>query len=229
MLRCFLGKILLMKLELSHLLKQKLPLIALLLAVLGILLLLNFTARDDVRASRQNYDRQNLYQFFEAGSFDNDLLLDTFLLPANQQHEKLINMQLLNLRRDRLAYLAKKNGEVVAVAVPATADDGFNGTIDLLVAVDMFGRISAARVIKDLDSDELYGVVELIESQWMKEFEGSSMRDILRISWQTISAEHEYDKFVGASITPKTVSDRIYDALVFFNSNRIALMAGDEG
>ena len=203
MLRCFLGKILLMKLELSHLLKQKLPLIALLLAVLGILLLLNFTARDDVRASRQNYDRQNLYQFFEAGSFDNDLLLDTFLLPANQQHEKLINMQLLNLRRDRLAYLAKKNGEVVAVAVPATADDGFNGTIDLLVAVDMFGRISAARVIKDLDSDELYGVVELIESQWMKEFEGSSMRDILRISWQTISAEHEYDKFVGASITPK--------------------------
>ncbi len=218
-----------MKLELSHLLKQKLPLIALLLAVLGILLLLNFTARDDVRASRQNYDRQNLYQFFEAGSFDNDLLLDTFLLPANQQHEKLINMQLLNLRRDRLAYLAKKNGEVVAVAVPATADDGFNGTIDLLVAVDMFGRISAARVIKDLDSDELYGVVELIESQWMKEFEGSSMRDILRISWQTISAEHEYDKFVGASITPKTVSDRIYDALVFFNSNRIALMAGDEG
>ena len=229
MLRCFLGKILLMKLELSHLLKQKLPLIALLLAVLGILLLLNFTARDDVRASRQNYDRQNLYQFFEAGSFDNDLLLDTFLLPANQQHEKLINMQLLNLRRDRLAYLAKKNGEVVAVAVPATADDGFNGTIDLLVAVDMFGRISAARVIKDLDSDELYGVVELIESQWMKEFEGSSMRDILRISWQTISAEHEYDKFVGVSITPKTVSDRIYDALVFFNSNRIALMAGDEG
>ena len=218
-----------MKLELSHLLKQKLPLIALLLAVLGILLLLNFTARDDVRASRQNYDRQNLYQFFEAGSFDNDLLLDTFLLPANQQHEKLINMQLLNLRRDRLAYLAKKNGEVVAVAVPATADDGFNGTIDLLVAVDMFGRISAARVIKDLDSDELYGVVELIESQWMKEFEGSSMRDILRISWQTISAEHEYDKFVGVSITPKTVSDRIYDALVFFNSNRIALMAGDEG
>jgi Na+-translocating ferredoxin:NAD+ oxidoreductase subunit G len=218
-----------MKLELSYFFKQKLPLIALLVAVIGILLLLNFIARDDVQASRKNYDRQSLYQFFEAGSFDNDLLLDTFLLPANQQHEKLINMQLLNLRRDRLAYLAKKNGEVVAVAVPATADDGFNGSIDLLVAVDMYGRISAARVIKDLDSDELYGVVELVESQWMKAFEGSSMRDILRISWQKISADNEYDKFVGASITPKTVSDRIYDALVFFNSNRIALMAGDGG
>lgn len=198
-------------------------------AVLGALLLLNFFLEGDVRLSRQNFDRQNLYQFFEAGSFDNDLLLDTFLLPANQQHEELVNMQLLNLRRDRLAYLAKRDGEVVAIAVPATADDGFNGTIDLLVAVDMFGRISAARVVEDIDSDELYGVVDVIESQWMKEFAGNSMRDILRISWKTISAENEYDRFVGASVTPKTVSDRIYDALVFVQSNRIALIAGAEG
>lgn len=218
-----------MKFEFSDLLRQRLPLIAAALVVLGALLLLNFFLKDDVQHSRQNFDRQSLYQFFEAGSFDNDLLLDTFLLPANQQYEELVNMQLLNLTRDRLAYLAKLDGEVVAIAVPATAEDGFNGSIDLLVAVDMFGRISAARVIKDVDSDELYGVVDVIESQWMKEFAGNSMRDILRISWKTISADNEYDKFVGASVTPKTVSGRIYDALVFVQSNRIALIAGVEG
>lgn len=215
-----------MKFEFSSLLQDRLPLIAVVVAVIGGLLLLNFFLKDDVQHSRQNFDRQNLYQFFGAGSFDNDLLLDTFLLPANQQYEELVNMQLLNLNRDRLAYLAKLDGEVVAIAVPATAEDGFNGTIDLLVAVDMFGRISAARVIKDVDSDELYGVVDLIESQWMKEFAGNSMRDILRISWKTISADREYDKFVGASVTPKTVSNRIYDTLVFVQSNRIALIAG---
>lgn len=217
-----------MKFEFSALLQDRLPLIAVVVAVIGGLLLLNFLVADDVQHSRQNFDRQSLYQFFEAGSFDNDLLLDTFLLPANQQYEELVNMQLLNLTRDRLAYLAKLDGEVVAIAVPATAEDGFNGSIDLLVAVDMFGRISAARVIKDVDSDELYGVVDVIESQWMKEFAGNSMRDILRISWKTISADNEYDKFVGASVTPKTVSGRIYDALVFVQSNRIALIAGTE-
>ena len=58
----------------------------------------------------------------------------------------------------------------------------------------------------------------------MTEFSGSSMRDIMRISWSKIGSENEYDQFVGASITPKTVSNRIYDALVFFQSNRIALM-----
>ena len=209
-------------------LKQKLPLIAVLLALPGSLLWLNFLVEDDIRQSRQDFDRQNLYQFFDAGSFDNDLLLDTVLLSVDQQQEELVNMQLLNLNRDRLAYFAKLDGDVVAIAVPATADDGFNGTIDLLVAVDMFGRISAARVINDLDSDELYGVVDVIGSRWMTEFTGNSMRDIQRISWKTISADNEYDRFVGASVTPKTVADRIYDALVFVQSNRIALIAGVE-
>ena len=57
-------------------------------------------------------------------------------------------------------------------------------------------------------------------------YDNDLLQDILGINWQTLSADNEYDQFVGASITPKTVSDRIYDALVFFQSNRIALMVG---
>ena len=52
------------------------------------------------------------------------------------------------------------------------------------------------------------------------------MRDILRLSWQPITAENEYDQFVGASITPKSVANQIYDALVFYQSNRIELIRG---
>lgn len=141
----------------------------------------------------------------------------------------MINIHLLGLQRDRFAYLARREGEVVAIAVPATAtaEDGFNGSIDLSIAVDMFGRISAARVIEDIETHSLYGIVDVIESSWMKQFTGNAMRDIRRISWQTIKAENEYDQFVGASITPKAVADRIYNEMIFFQSNRIALMAGD--
>ncbi len=66
----------------------------------------------------------------------------------------------------------------MAVAVPASAEDGFNGTIDLLITVDMFGRISAARVIEDIDSRKLFGVMDVIDSKWMNGFAGNSMRDI---------------------------------------------------
>ena len=215
-----------LKASIAQTLKDKLPQLAILTAILSLLLLLNNVTDDSLLAARQEFDRRNLYQFFEEGSFDNDLVLDSYLLTADNESEKLENLHLLNLDRDRLAYIARKDGKAVAVAVPATADDGFNGKIELLVAVDMYGRISAARVIEDINSDQLYGVVDVIGSKWMGEFAGNSMRDILRLSWQAITADNEYDQFVGASITPKSVANQIYDALVFYQSNRIELMRG---
>ena len=212
--------------SMSSFLKNNFPQCAVLAALLILLIAVNRLTADGLLEVRQEFDRRNLYQFFDPGSFDNDLVLDNYLLPANAQTSKLSNLHLLNLDRDRLAYIARKDGKAVAVAVPASAEDGFNGKIDLLIAVDMFGRISAARVIEDVDSRQLFGVVDVIDSKWMNGFVGNSMRDILRLSWQPITAENEYDQFVGASITSKSVAKQIYDALVFYQSNRIELMRG---
>ena len=203
----------------SQFLKAYFPQVAVLVAIFVLLVALNLLTGAGLLEARQEFDRRNLYQFFEAGSFDNDLVLNSYLLPAVAKHEKLSNLHLLNLDRDRLAYIARKEGKAVAVAVPASAEDGFNGKIDLLIAVDMFGRISAARVIEDIDAEQLFGVVDVIDSKWMNGFAGNSMRDILRLSWQPITAEDEHDQFVGASITPKSVANQIYDALVFYQSN----------
>lgn len=210
----------------SQFLKAYFPQVAVLVAIFVLLGALNLLTGAGLLEARQEFDRRNLYQFFEAGSFDNDLVLNSYLLPAVAEHEKLSNLHLLNLDRDRLAYIARKEGKAVAVAVPASAEDGFNGKIDLLIAVDMFGRISAARVIEDIDAEQLFGVVDVIDSKWMNGFAENSMRDILRLSWQPITAENEYDQFVGASITPKSVANQIYDALVFYQSNRIELIRG---
>ena len=99
---------------------------------------------------QQQFDRIHLAEFFEAGSYDNDLLLDTYYISHNTIQPQLVNVDLLGLKRDRLAYRARSGDEVVAIAVPASAEDGFNGTIDLLVSIDMYGRIGAAKVIEDL-------------------------------------------------------------------------------
>tara|TARA_B110000037_G_scaffold200575_1_gene241269 strand:+ start:5201 stop:5872 length:672 start_codon:yes stop_codon:yes gene_type:complete len=212
--------------SMSQFLKAYFPQVAVLVAIFVLLGALNLLTGAGLLEARQEFDRRNLYQFFEAGSFDNDLVLNSYLLPAVAEHEKLSNLHLLNLDRDRLAYIARKEGKAVAVAVPASAEDGFNGKIDLLIAVDIFGRISAARVIEDIDAEQLFGVVDVIDSKWMNGFAENSMRDILRLSWQPITAENEYDQFVGASITPKSVANQIYDALVFYQSNRIELIRG---
>lgn len=196
------------------------------LLIVGLIVVVSRTSQSQILENRKNLDRNALAHVLPSSSYDNDLLVDVVRLPGDASKGEWVRLELLGLKHDRLAYLAKSNGEITTVIVPATADDGFNGEVDLLVAIDMFGRIQAAHVLQDKPRSGLYGMLRIIESQWMKLFKGNTFRDIQRLSWQTIPADNEYDLFVGASVTPKTVSAKIYDVLVFFQSNRIAFLKG---
>ena len=181
---------------------------------------------EDMLESRREFDRQKLFRLLTPGRFNNDLILDSFLLRPEPGAGELINLELLGLRRDRLAYIARNDTEVVAVILPLTIDDGFNGTLDLLLGVDMMGRIEAARVLAPARTENLYGEVDIVDSRWMADFSGSGMRELRRPAWKPIKHDDGFDQFVGASITPKAVARGMYDALVFFQSNRVVLMQG---
>ncbi len=188
------------------------------------LILLHSMMQNQIIKNQKAMDSLALLSILDEVSFDNNPLDDTVLLSVDSNSEEWVDFSLLALTQDRLAYIARNQGEVSAVVVPATADTGFNDTVDLLVAVDMYGRIKAARVLAPNSSNSLYGVLEIIQSEWIKLFSNNTFRDIQRLSWQKIGSNNEYDLFVGASVTPKTVSAKIYDTLVFIQSNRIALI-----
>jgi electron transport complex protein RnfG len=181
---------------------------------------------DDMLEARREFDRQNLFRILVPESFTNDLIIDSFVLPYQSHAAQLINLELLGLRRDRLTYIARKDTEVVAVILPLTIDDGFNGYLDLLLGVDMMGRIEAARVLAPARTANLYGEIDIVDSRWMADFSGSGMRELRRPTWKPIKHDDGFDQFVGASITPKAVARGMYDALVFFQSNRVILMQG---
>ena len=193
-------------------------------AVLIVALCSNVLSRASILESHQAYDRSSLLRMMSENLRGNDMLLDNVLLPAAVEDSEWVGLDLLNLQRDRLAYRATRGGKTVAV--PTTADDGFNGSVDLLIAADMYGRIEFAVILEDVLSNDTYGQLEVIQSQWMTNFTRQSMRDMLRLSWSKIESHGEYDQFVGASVTPKSVSNKIYESLVFIQSNRIALMDG---
>ncbi len=192
--------------------------------ILGIVVLIGgfaWTSQGLIDSNRKQLDVAALESLIDPVEHDNSLIDDAIVLSPASSGSDFVKLELLGLRRDRLAYLAKREGEVVYVVVPATAEDGFNGYVDLLVALDMFGRIKAVRVVQNPATNSLYGELRIIPSQWISLFANNTFRDIQRLSWSKISANNEYDLFVGASITPKTVSAKVYDTLVFFQSNRI--------
>jgi Na+-translocating ferredoxin:NAD+ oxidoreductase subunit G len=178
-----------------------------------------------LQQARHDFDRDSLIQMLGEDAIDNDPVADAILIKADGS-QNLVNPQWLGLRRDRLAYLGKQQGEVVLVVLPFTVNDGFNGTLDLLVAFDMRGEIAAARVLAPSRSQRLTGELLVRDSRWMREFTGMGSRDLRRPSWQGIAADDGVDQFVGASLTPKAVAAGMYDALLFFQSNRMTLIQG---
>ncbi len=180
-----------------------------------------------LQAARHEYDRKNLIAMLGDDLIDNDPVADALLIRAETGTQNLVSPEWLGLRRDRLAYIGKQDDEVVLIALPFTVDDGFNGILDLLVAFDMRGEIVAARVVAEPLHPELTGALTFLESRWMRDFSGMGSRDLRRPSWQGIAADDGIDQFVGASITPKAVAAGMYDALLFFQSNRMMLMQGD--
>ncbi len=178
-------------------------------------------------AARVEFDRSSLLSMLGNDLIDNDPIVDALLIRAEPDSQNLVSPEWLGLRRDRLAYVGKQGDEVVLVALPFTVDDGFNGILDLLVAFDMRGEIVAARVLAEPLHTDLIGSLKILESRWMREFSGMGSRDLRRPSWQGIAADDGVDQFVGASITPKAVAAGMYDALLFFQSNRMTLVQGD--
>jgi Na+-translocating ferredoxin:NAD+ oxidoreductase subunit G len=191
------------------------------LLLLGVV---TWSAQGLIETKHKQLDQAALNQVLDPSDYDNNLLDDVVLMSVKSGNSDFVKLDLLGLTRERLAFIAKQNGEVAYVIVPATASDGFNGYVDLLVALDMFGRIKSVRVVRTVRSDSLYGTLSIIPSSWLTLFEDKTFRDILRLSWSKIPADNEYDLFVGASVTPKTVSAKVYDALIFFQSNRVAFI-----
>jgi Na+-translocating ferredoxin:NAD+ oxidoreductase subunit G len=178
-----------------------------------------------LQQARHDFDRRSLEQMLGEDAVDNDLVADAIVIKADGS-QNLVSPQWLGLKRDRLAYIGKQQGEVVLIILPFTVEDGFNGTLDLLVAFDMRGEIEAARVLAPPRSKQLFGELNILESRWMRNFTGMGSRDLRRPSWQGIDADDGVDQFVGASLTPKAVAAGMYDALLFFQSNRMALIQG---
>jgi Na+-translocating ferredoxin:NAD+ oxidoreductase RnfG subunit len=109
--------------------------------IIGLIVVASRTSQSQILQNRKGLDRNALAHVLPVNNYDNDLLADAVRLSGDVTKGEWVRLDLLGLRHDRLAYLTKSKGELTMVIIPATAQDGLNGEVDLLVAIDMFGRI----------------------------------------------------------------------------------------
>jgi electron transport complex protein RnfG len=179
-----------------------------LVAVLGTSLLagVNALTRERIAEQERRVILRQLGQVLPPAQHDNPLHEDYILVdePAHFRADTPVRV-----------YRARREGQPVAVIMNLVAPDGYNGDIGLLVGVYRDGSVSGVRVIAHRETPGLGDPIEIERSDWIRGFDGRSLRDPDPEGWAVRRDGGEFDQFTGATITPRAVVAAVQRALEY--------------
>jgi electron transport complex protein RnfG len=171
----------------------------------------------EVRIAQQ----RALYEIVPRATHDNDLLLDTQSIPTDA-------LTSLGLPKGGELHVARRNGEIIALIIPATAPDGYSGEIGMIVGVNRDGSVAGVRVLNHRETPGLGDKVDLKKSNWVLGFAGKSLLNPEPSRWTVKKDGGDFDQFTGATITPRAVVNQVKRVLKFVQIHEAALFAADE-
>lgn len=174
--------------------------------------------KDTIKESQRKAAQKALLEIIPQSRFDNDLLLDTIAIPESAH-------ALLGKLSDEAIHVARKNGEIIAVIIPAIAPDGYNGDIKMIAGVNIDGSVAGVRVLVHKETPGLGDKIDIKKSQWVNSFTGRSLNNPAANGWKVKKNGGEFDQFTGATITPRAVVARIYNVLRFADENKTLLFS----
>lgn len=142
---------------------------------------------------------------------DNDIFTDVI-------HKNDSN--LLGSKKSVNIYRARKNNKSVAVIINSVAPDGYNGNIDLLVAINYNGTLAGVRVVHHKETPGLGDAIEESRSNWITKFKSLSLTNPDKKGWAVKRDGGEFDQFTGATITPRAIVKAVYNTLRYYKKHR---------
>lgn len=180
--------------------------------------LVNELTKDEIKAQEQLQLLNTLHSIIEPSRYNNDITLDCVSLSStllgNSTDDKEIHT----------AYIARKDKLAVAIAMTSTAPDGYNGNIELIIAINMDESISGVRILKHQETPGLGDKVELRKSDWINTFTNKKLLSENDNRWAVTKDNGMFDQFTGATITPRAVVKAVRKTLVYFKENKHSLL-----
>lgn len=174
--------------------------------------------KDRIAQAERAAAEKALLEIVPANRIDNDLLLDTLPIPESAWSQ-------LGLKTASNIHLARKEGNVVAIIIPATAPDGYSGDIKMIAGVNRDGSVAGVRVLSHTETPGLGDKIDLKKSPWITDFDGLSLSNPTPENWKVKKDGGEFDQFTGATITPRAVVQQIRRVLEFVESNQKSLFS----
>ncbi|WOH38079.1 electron transport complex subunit RsxG [Thalassotalea fonticola] len=177
-------------------------------AIVGIV---HYLTKDTIARQEEQQLLDTLHQVIAPERLNNDMYHDC---------QFITDHDLLGSTSPQTAYVARMDNIPVAVAVTAIAPDGYNGSINLLVAINVDGTLSGVRVLKHKETPGLGDKIETRKADWIYSFDGKFIDGEKDLRWAVKKDGGMFDQFTGATITPRAVVKAVQNTLFYFNAHK---------
>ncbi|MCJ8204167.1 RnfABCDGE type electron transport complex subunit G [Pseudomonas sp. RGM2987] len=191
--------------------------ILLLLTGLGIgaTYLMHLGTAGRIEAQRQAVADKSLLEVLPAERYDNQPLAHAVLAaPVVLAHSTLLD-----------GYLATHNGRPSAVLLRSEAL-GYEGRIELLVAIDPQGRLLGVKTLHQTETPGLGEAIAGWPNAWLQTFTGHSRKTPDDSGWALKKDQGQFDQLAGATVTSRAVLQAVHDALRYFDEHKAQLTEG---
>lgn len=200
----------------SSISRNSLLLAALAVIAAGVLAGINEGTKERIGQQIRAAQQRALYEIVPRDRIDNDLLQGTQDIPPEAWDS-------LGLTKGGEIYLARQQGEIIALIIPAVAPDGYSGEIDLIVGVNRDGSIAGVRVLNHRETPGLGDKIDLKKSNWILGFNNRSLDNPQPSRWKVKKDGGEFDQFTGATITPRAVVNQVKRVLEFVRAHEASV------
>jgi electron transport complex protein RnfG len=180
-------------------------------ALVGVmtLALANYWTKARIIENEQHTLLQRFSSIIDPKIYNNDLLKDKVLVPANE----------LGSADAVTVYRARQDQKPVGALFVVTAPDGYSGRIQLAIGVDAHQAVTGVRVLKHKETPGLGDKIEVERSNWILGFNQKSLNNPALERWKVRKDGGEFDQFTGATITPRAVVGSVRRVLEWSNTH----------
>ncbi len=172
--------------------------------------LVHLLTKDRIELQAQQQLIRQLNETIDENRHDNEMFRDCIIAPQDNEDGLSIDV----------VYRARMNNSPVAAAIKTVAPDGYNGNIELLIAVNLDGSVSGVRTLLHKETPGLGDKIELRKSDWITKFSGKKVHDENDSRWDVIKDGGMFDQFTGATITPRAVVKTVRKTVDYFKANQ---------
>jgi len=171
---------------------------------------------DAIARSEEEAKLRLISQIVPTSVYDNDIMKDTLQLAPDA---------LLGTDEATVAYRGRLKNQPSIAVIQAVAPDGYNGKINLVIAIYKDGRIGGVRVVAHKETPGLGDYIEIAKSNWITGFNGISLESRKARDWKVKKDSGAFDYMAGATITPRAIVKAVHKALQYHAQHHNELFA----